>query len=119
VEQFLRARPGVSGVHDLHIWSMSTTETALTAHLVMPAGYPGDVSMDDIARSLREEFSIHHSTLQMELGTTEHACCLGQNDGAHGHEHDSSHDHDHDHGHDHDHEHGHDHKDGHGHAHHH
>ncbi|QBE64305.1 cation diffusion facilitator family transporter [Pseudoduganella lutea] len=115
VEQFLRARPGVTDVHDLHIWSMSTTETALTAHLVMPGGYPGDVAMDDIARGLREEFSIHHSTLQTELGTTEHACCLG-GDGqgneqergqAHGHD---AHDHDHDH--DHKHDHGH-----HGHAH--
>ncbi len=122
VEQFLRARPGVSGVHDLHIWSMSTTETALTAHLVMPAGYPGDVAMDDIARGLREQFSIHHSTLQTEMGTTEHACCLGQNGQAHGHgEHDHEHAQDQEHAHDHEHEHPHDrkddHKHGHGHAH--
>ena len=41
--------PGVTDVHDMHIWSMSTTETALTAHLVMPDGYPGDAAMDDIA----------------------------------------------------------------------
>ncbi len=108
VEQFLRGQPGVTGVHDLHIWSMSTTETALTAHLVMPEGYVGDAAMDDIARRLREDFSIHHSTLQMEQGTTAHACCLqpaGHEE--HGHEH---HDHaHHDHGHDHGHAHGHHH----------
>jgi cobalt-zinc-cadmium efflux system protein len=131
VEQYLRARPGVTDVHDLHIWSMSTTETALTAHLVMPGGYPGDVAMDDIARGLREQFSVHHSTLQTELGTTEHACCLngqaqGQDDHdhghdghghAHGHEHHDHAHHDHDHDHAHDHAHEHDHKPGHGHAH--
>ena len=42
VGAFLSAAAGVQGIHDLHIWSMSTTETALTAHLVMPGGYPGD-----------------------------------------------------------------------------
>ena len=76
IEQFLRARPGVTDVHDLHIWAMSTTETALTAHLVIPAGYPGDLAIDTIAAQLKEEFSIHHSTMQVEQGTTNHACCL-------------------------------------------
>ena len=76
IEQFLRDRPGVTEVHDLHIWSMSTTETALTAQLVTPAGYPGDVAVDDITRQLREDFSIQHSTLQVRLGTTVHECCL-------------------------------------------
>jgi cobalt-zinc-cadmium efflux system protein len=55
---------------------MSTTETALTAHLVMPGGYPGDQAIDDIAARLQAEFSVHHCTLQVELGTTAHACCL-------------------------------------------
>ena len=76
VEQFLRARPGVNEVHDLHIWAMSTTETALTAHLVMPAGHPGDEALDDIAARLKADFSVHHATLQVELGTTAHACSL-------------------------------------------
>lgn len=76
VEAFLRAGDGVSDVHDLHIWAISTTETALTAHLVMPAGYPGDGAIDAINAQLKERFSIQHSTLQVELGTTEHACCL-------------------------------------------
>ncbi|WP_338767365.1 cation diffusion facilitator family transporter [Massilia sp. METH4] len=108
VEQFLRARPGVTDVHDMHIWSMSTTETALTAHLVMPGGYPGDVAMDEIARSLREQFAIHHSTLQTEMGTTEHACCLAGNGQEQAEEQAHDHDHDHDdHGHQHGHSHGH------------
>jgi len=52
VEAFLRASGGVGDVHDLHIWAMSTTETALTAHLVMPAGYPGDGALDAIGAQL-------------------------------------------------------------------
>ena len=94
VEDFLRRYTGVTEVHDLHIWSMSTTETALTAHLVMPSGYPGDAALDEITRQLKEKFSIHHTTLQTEQGTTEHACCLHP---AHAQD-----DHDH-HGHDHHH----------------
>jgi cobalt-zinc-cadmium efflux system protein len=76
VEQFLRGNVGVSDVHDLHIWAMSTSETALTVHLVMPDGYPGDAALDAINARLRSEFSIHHSTLQVEQGTTRHGCCL-------------------------------------------
>ncbi|TXH68427.1 MAG: cation transporter [Thiothrix sp.] len=74
--QFLEQQPGVSAIHDLHVWGMSTTEAALTVHLVMPAGYPGDVFMDKLAQSLKTKFSIAHSTLQIEQGTTEHQCCL-------------------------------------------
>ena len=55
---------------------MITTETALTVHLVMPEGYPGDASMDDIAETLKVRFAVQHSTLQAELGTAEHACVL-------------------------------------------
>jgi cobalt-zinc-cadmium efflux system protein len=76
VAGFLRERPGVSDVHDLHIWGMSTTENALTAHLVMPAGYPGDEVLDAISDGLRARFGIGHSTLQVEQGTTRHACAL-------------------------------------------
>lgn len=76
VREFLQQRPGVSETHDLHIWSMSTTETALTAHLVMPDGYPGDQQIDDIVASLKSHFKIHHCTLQIEQGTTEHGCSL-------------------------------------------
>lgn len=99
VTGFLAAQPGVTEVHDVHIWAMSTTETALTAHLVMPGGYPGDAAIDDIVARLRKDFSIHHCTLQVEQGTTQHAsCCLQDGLEAHAH---GDHDHDHDHGHDH------------------
>ncbi|UGQ45797.1 cation diffusion facilitator family transporter [Massilia endophytica] len=98
VEAFLRRCKGVTEVHDLHIWPMSTTETALTAHLVVPSGYPGDRAIDEIARQLKEKFAIHHTTLQTEEGTTEHACCLQEPAEQHGHDHDHDH---HDHGHHH------------------
>src|SRR5205085_2058730 len=84
VTGFLAAQPGVNEVHDVHIWAMSTTETALTAHLVMPDGYPGDEAIDRIVKQLREDFAIHHCTLQVELGTTDHSSCALHD----GHEHD-------------------------------
>lgn len=76
IDMYLRQLDGVTDIHDLHIWGLSTTETALTAHLVMPCGCPGDVFMDDIAQTLKERYSIQHSTLQIEQGTTNHACSL-------------------------------------------
>ena len=76
VETYLRECPGVTDVHDLHIWGMSTTESALTVHLVMPQGYPGDAYVDAIMLTLRERFRVQHSTLQVEQGTTEHSCIL-------------------------------------------
>jgi cobalt-zinc-cadmium efflux system protein len=76
VSAFLRASPGVASIHDLHIWAMSTTETALTAHLVMPAGYPGDAAVDAIVAQLKSDHAIHHCTLQVEMGTTVHGCTL-------------------------------------------
>jgi cobalt-zinc-cadmium efflux system protein len=98
VTAYLAARPGVTGVHDLHIWAMSTTETALTAHLVMPGGYPGDAALDALVAELREDFAIHHCTLQVEQGTTQHSgCCL--NDAHDEHDEHDHHDHDHAHAH--------------------
>ncbi|QOY94099.1 cation transporter [Massilia sp. UMI-21] len=88
VQAYLAAQPGVKEVHDLHIWALSTTETALTAHVVMPDGYPGDGMLDQMAAKLRSDFGIHHCTLQVEEGTTHHHCALG----GHGHD---SHDHAH------------------------
>ncbi len=76
VETYLRSCAGVVDVHDLHIWGMSTTEGALSAHLVIPEGYPGDAYMDNIVNTLRHRFAIQHSTLQMEQGTTQHICTL-------------------------------------------
>ena len=76
VADYLRQCVGVAGIHDLHIWGMSTTESALTAHLVMPQGYPGDAFVDDIAHTLNKRFGIAHSTLQVEQGAGDHACAL-------------------------------------------
>jgi cobalt-zinc-cadmium efflux system protein len=76
VETYLRSLKGVTDIHDLHIWGMSTTDTALTAHLVLPNGYPGDVFMDDIMLTLKEKYAIGHCTLQVEQGTTQHDCAL-------------------------------------------
>lgn len=68
VEQTLAALPGVSRVHDLHIWPMSTTEAALTAHLVMPDGHPGDAFLIDLQHRLEHDHGIDHITIQIELG---------------------------------------------------
>ena len=74
VEVLLRAMPGVANVHDLHVWAMSTTEIALSAHLVMPGGHPGDVFLERIAHQLHERFDITHPTIQIELDGIEHGC---------------------------------------------
>ncbi len=66
VRATLEKEPGVAEVHDLHIWPMSTTETALTAHLVMPAGHPGDEFLARIAHRLEHDHNIGHATLQIE-----------------------------------------------------
>lgn len=66
VRSFLATQPGVSAVHDLHIWPMSTTETAMTAHLVMPGGHPGDAFLHELAHELEHDFGIGHATVQVE-----------------------------------------------------
>ncbi|MEZ5680363.1 MAG: cation diffusion facilitator family transporter [Erythrobacter sp.] len=70
VRSYLAGLPGVTAVHDLHIWPMSTTETALTAHLVMPAGHPGDDFLREIQHELQHNHRIGHSTLQVEVSRT-------------------------------------------------
>jgi cobalt-zinc-cadmium efflux system protein len=67
VRSYLRSLPNVKDVHDLHIWAMSTTETAMTCHLVMQEGYPGDAFRMEIAAELQRRFAIGHPTLQIEL----------------------------------------------------
>lgn len=74
VRTYLAGLPGVTAVHDLHIWPMSTTETAFTAHLVIPGGHPGDGMLHDIAHQLEHRFGIHHPTIQIEAG--DHVCAL-------------------------------------------
>lgn len=68
VRAALGALPGVTRVHDLHIWAMSTTETALTAHLVMPGGHPGDAFLARLGHDLDHDFGIGHATVQIEIG---------------------------------------------------
>jgi cobalt-zinc-cadmium efflux system protein len=67
VRRFLQELPEVTEVHDLHIWAMSTTETALTCHLVTPAGHPGDAFLQRVANELRHQFGICHATMQIEI----------------------------------------------------
>ena len=76
IETYLRSLPQVHEVHDLHIWGMSTTENALTAHLVTPDGHPGDAFLDKIAEELEHHFQIGHATFQIELGDHEVMCRL-------------------------------------------
>jgi cobalt-zinc-cadmium efflux system protein len=74
VRAFLASQPGVAGLHDLHIWALGTDQTALSAHLVMPAGPPGDAFLGAICAQLRARFSIAHATIQIE--TDANACAL-------------------------------------------
>ncbi len=76
VQEFLTDLPGVTSVCDLHIWGMSTTENALTAHLSMPAGHPGDDFLNKVAHDLEHRFSIHHSTLQVTQQASAMGCKL-------------------------------------------
>ena len=74
VEAFLAALPGVRAVHDMHIWGMSTTEVALTAHLVMPAPPADDHFLHQACKGLQSTFGITHVTIQIEHGTTDIHC---------------------------------------------
>lgn len=65
VRAWLLALPGVSRVHDLHIWAMGTSEVALTAHLVMPSGHPDDAFLQSLTHELHEHFDIDHVTVQV------------------------------------------------------
>ena len=73
VEAYLMGLPGVTAVHDVHIWAMSTTETALTAHLVKQDARDDDAIIADATRVLHDRFAIEHTTLQWERGPD--ACC--------------------------------------------
>ena len=77
VRAYLGELPGVAAVHDLHIWPMSTTETALTAHLVMPGGQSGDTFLHELAHELEHRFGIGHTTVQVETGEDEHCVDCG------------------------------------------
>jgi cobalt-zinc-cadmium efflux system protein len=74
VERHLAGFAGVRAVHDLHIWPMSTTETAMTAHLVMPDGNGTDAFLHEVAEAMHSHFGIGHTTLQIERDAA--ACAL-------------------------------------------
>lgn len=74
VRQYLGEIPGVTAVHDLHIWGLSTREVALTAHLVMPKKTLSDHDFHEINDHLKDHFKINHATLQVERGTIENPC---------------------------------------------
>jgi cobalt-zinc-cadmium efflux system protein len=78
VRSYLSSCAGAAAVHDLHIWPLSTTESALTAHLVFPGGHPGDEFLLKAATELRQRFGIGHTTLQIEI-SEETACHLAPN----------------------------------------
>ena len=80
VEAYLAALPGVTDVHDLHIWGLSTTEVALTAHLVRPDDGTDDGFLRDVCTTLRDRFGIGHSTFQVEQGDPAHPCALAPAD---------------------------------------
>jgi cobalt-zinc-cadmium efflux system protein len=78
VERYLAGRPGVVEVHDLHIWALSTTQNALTAHLVRPGCSLDDGLLAEVARELRAHYNIGHTTLQIECGDAPCECVLAR-----------------------------------------
>lgn len=76
VKDYLGGLAGVTAVHDLHIWAMSTTEAALTVHLVRPGAGTDDAWMADLTETLRHRFDIPHATIQVENGDGPDACAL-------------------------------------------
>lgn len=74
IEDFLENIDGVEEVHDLHIWAMSTTENALTVHLIMPNATVNDDFTTNVAKRLEDQFHIHHTTLQIENGNGDVEC---------------------------------------------
>lgn len=76
VKKYLLSKPGVSHLFDLHIWAMSTTEVALTAHLQMPDGLPGDAFIEEITCELHDKFKIEHCTIQIVQSQPSGANCM-------------------------------------------
>lgn len=74
VKNYLSHYPGVTAVHDLHIWGLSTREVALTAHLVVPEGKLTDGDYKKINHDLQHDFKVNHVTLQVESGCDVNPC---------------------------------------------
>jgi cobalt-zinc-cadmium efflux system protein len=77
VRHYLTALPGVAELHDLHIWAMSTHETSMSVHLVMPGGHPGDGFIVNLSEAMETQFRIQHATFQIEIGDGGNACHSG------------------------------------------
>jgi cobalt-zinc-cadmium efflux system protein len=73
VRNFLLSQNGVADIHDLHVWAMSTTQIALTAHLIMPKGF-SDKFISELQQKLEHEFGIGHTTFQIENEKIEKEC---------------------------------------------
>lgn len=80
IQSYLAGLPGVSQVHDLHIWPLSTTETALTAHLIRPGAVIDDVWLAGVTKKLHEDFGVEHATIQIESGQGNEECRLAPAD---------------------------------------
>jgi cobalt-zinc-cadmium efflux system protein len=76
IRRYLASLPHVAEVHDLHVWGMSTTETALSVHLVIPDHLTDDALLAQVADELHEAYGIAHATLQLECGDPAHPCPL-------------------------------------------
>lgn len=76
VKDYLAGLPGVKEVHDLHIWGMSTTEVALSAHLLIPDQHPGDEFLEKLTDTLHDDYGIEHATIQIEIGNGKRRCVL-------------------------------------------
>jgi cobalt-zinc-cadmium efflux system protein len=74
VRDYLAGHSGVAGVHDLHIWALSTTNVALTAHIIVPGGDPEGALLEDLTAALKRRFRIDHATLQIEQNLCAHGC---------------------------------------------
>jgi cobalt-zinc-cadmium efflux system protein len=79
VRRLIERQPGVASLHDLHIWPMSTADVALTCHLLMPGGHPGDAFLHGLCEQLARRFKITHATVQIEVDA-ELACALAPED---------------------------------------
>ena len=112
LQAFLAALPGVSRVHDLHVWAMGTSDIALTAHLVMPLGPADDRFLREVTEQLHDRFEITHVTIQvvqvpfttscspsMPAGPDDHAEPVADGHRGSGHGRPADHQHDHQHGH--------------------
>ncbi|MDQ6786850.1 MAG: cation transporter, partial [Acidobacteriota bacterium] len=74
VQEYLAKLPTCADVHDLHVWGMSTTETALTAHVIMEKANCSDALLAKTASDLHDKFGIEHTTLQVEFGDPKYPC---------------------------------------------